>query len=531
MSIVKRILELFGEINKISVVENFCLYEAKYTFNSSSSPLDKLNDDLEVILKRLDALGVNLTITVNTAEPVRILSENTENLSHKTDSIIEHLSYLHDEDIGVELRVDKDLSKHFDIFDFEIFVRHISTLTLQESLEAWCKFDLSSPLNINVWEDIDYFSTESIRFIPVYPSLPENNDAFLSKIYVHDRATRIEKRDKCGHFANAAQFCFIPDDFKVCIDSNAELGHYFNGLFNALLIVYLSDFSSISDNTLKYRLKGYKLLSETVSLDQLIAHNSKELSSIYEWTFLEGNYTDKIGLARNVLSIHLENETLLSIESGAANSVQSGYDLYLKDNVKQYIEIKNKISEFIQNQSDKALEMTKNMFSMFKTGLWTFTTFFITVFLLRVVNKGTIEGAFSFEVFVVSMLLIAISFIYLFISIFEINSDRDRLLGKYADIRNRYKDLLNKNDLDKIFDVDNVSKKEKRYINKKRNCYILVWLLTNTIIAGAVCIIYFSSASPSLYKKSEVTEYIEPTKIKVEKINAVTIQESLAHNE
>ena len=282
---------------------------------------------------------------------------------------------------------------------------------------------------------------------------------------------------------------------------------------------------------MKYRLKGYKLLSETVSLDQLIAHNSKELSSIYEWTFLEGNYTDKIGLARNVLSIHLENETLLSIESGAANSVQSGYDLYLKDNVKQYIEIKNKISEFIQNQSDKALEMTKNMFSMFKTGLWTFTTFFITVFLLRVVNKGTIEGAFSFEVFVVSMLLIAISFIYLLISIFEINSDRDRLLGKYADIRNRYKELLNKNDLDKIFDVDNVSKKEKRYINKKRNCYILVWLLTNTIIAGAVCIIYFSSASPSLYKKSEVTEYIEPTKIKVEKINAVTIQESLAHNE
>lgn len=535
MSIIREILELFGDIYKRNIVENFSLYEAKYTFNSSCS-LDNLYDNLNIILSQLDHSGVDLTLTVNTPNPVRILSDNLDSLREKTNSIIDELSYLDNENIEIELRIDKDQSKNFHIFDFKLFTNHIKSLNLQENLEAWSKFDLSSSLTINVWEYIDYFSTESIKFKSVYPSLSLEPDTFSSVLPIKKRANKIEKRDKCGHFANAAQFNFIPNDFKPFINNNTELDRYFNGLFNTFLIIYMSDFSSVQGNTLKYRLKGYKLLSETINFDKLINHDSKELSSIYEWTYLEGNYTDKIGLARNIISIHLESDTLLSIESGSANSVQSGYDLYLKDNVKQYIEIKNKISEFIQSQSDKALDMTKNMFSMFKTGLWTFTTFFITVFLLRVVNKGTVAGSFSFEVFTVSILLIVISFIYLLISILEINSDRDRLLGKYTEIRNRYKDLLNKRDLDKILDVNEVKNKEKAYINKKRNRYVYIWILTNTVIAFTVCMLYFSSNNTfldnSYQDDNEVidTGNITPTKNQEKDVAELTLKEDLVND-
>ena len=349
---------------------------------------------------------------------------------------------------------------------------------MQKSFEAWNEFDFSSILKFDVWEDIEFFSTESIVFQSVFPSNQSNCSIDLQAISPDDRANCIVKRDKCGHFANASQFNFLPNDFKPCVVNN-NLEKYFNGLFNALLIIYLSDFSSVQGNVLKYRLKGYKLLSEDINFDKLLDYDPSELKSIYEWTYLEGNYIDKIGLARNIISIHLENETILSIEKVTSDSVESSYDLYLKENVKQYIEIKNKISEFIQGQSDKALEMTKSMFSMFKTGLWTFTTFFITVFLLRVVNKGTFSGVINFEVYMISMLLIVFSFIYLGISVFEINSDRNRLLGKYSEIRNRYKELLNKKDLDKILNEDEIKKLEETYINTKRNSYIGVWEITN----------------------------------------------------
>jgi len=511
MSIAKEILKLFGEMNEISIVENFSLYESKHTFNSSTA-LDGLNEKLKEHLSALNGLGVALTLTIEVQDPVRFITSNLDTVFEKVESLTEQLIYLDDEKITIELRIDKEQSKNFDVFNFSIFCEHIESLTLQESFKAWNKFNFSSLLKINVWEDIKPFSTESIVFQSVYPVDKSTVNQALTAICEDERANRIEKRDKCGHFANAAQFNFIPSDFKPCVTNNVDLERYFNGLFNTLLIIFLSDFSSVESNIIKYRLKGYKLLSESISFDKLRAYDPSELKRIYEWTYLEGNYTDKIGLARNIISIHLENETLLSIETGTSDSVESGYDLYLKENVKQYIEIKNKISEFIQGQSDKALEMTKSMFSMFKTGLWTFTTFFITVFLLRVVNKGTFSGAFSFEVLMISILLIAVSFIYLAISIFEINSDRDRLLGKYSEIKNRYKELLNKKDLDKILNETEITNTEKTYINTKRNRYIWVWVITNVLILAVVSILYCSSLKESGTDTAKTVQVIKEAK-------------------
>ncbi|OEE88355.1 hypothetical protein A1OQ_13530 [Enterovibrio norvegicus FF-162] len=501
MSIVRQILEPFGKVTKLSIKDNFCLYEAKYTF-LSSAPLDRLKETLEIHLTRLNQSGVSVVITVYDNNPIRISSDNLGSLDEKVGLIVDELVYL-EGDVDIEIRIDKEESVNLNIFDLSVFVEHIDSLSLQENLEAWSKFDLSTPFSVDVWEDAEPFTTESICFNSVFPNVNGKSDAITSESCKLDKLGKVEKRDKCGHFANAAQFNFIPNDFKVCCDKNKQLKNYFNGLFNSFLIVYLSDFSSISGDTIKYRLKGYKLLSGSVDFSDLMEHDSSELSRIYEWTYLEGNYTDKIGLARNIISIHLNGECILSIECGTSDSVKSGYDLYLKDNVKQYIEIKNKISDFLQSQSDKALDMTKSMFSMFKTGLWTFTTFFITVFLLRVVNKGTLSGVFGFEVYVVSLLLIVISFIYLLISVMEINSDRNRLIEKYSDIRGRYKDLLDKADLDKIIDVETVSLKERLYINKKRNRYILMWIITNLVILIAVSILYCSSAGSNVERDIE----------------------------
>jgi len=64
------------------------------------------------------------------------------------------------------------------------------------------------------------------------------------------------------------------------------------------------------------------------------------LREIFDWVYTDGNYTDKIGLARNLISIHLKNDNLLTLDEGTIHSLESGYDIYLKDNVKQYIEIK-----------------------------------------------------------------------------------------------------------------------------------------------------------------------------------------------
>ncbi|WP_211047310.1 hypothetical protein, partial [Pectobacterium versatile] len=63
---------------------------------------------------------------------------------------------------------------------------------------------------------------------------------------------------------------------------------------------------------------------------------SMVLFDIYEWIYNQGNFVDKIGLARNIISIHTQDNSILNIPKSVLKSIESSFDIYLKDNVKQY---------------------------------------------------------------------------------------------------------------------------------------------------------------------------------------------------
>lgn len=494
-SYIEDIVSLFGGISHQKTTENFDFFKTRYQITA----LNLSNDfecKLSKVLKLTSSRSLTVSLELENQNTIHVLSSEYLTLTDKVNNIREQLGLIENGDMAhVEITVDKLQDNHFDVFSNDIFTEYLYSLTMQESFQQWYDCERVPNIEIGVWEKTGSYSTNAITYSTVYPD-KANLVSQAKVVLLHDKV--IEKRDKCSHFANAAQFDFIPEDFLLSGEIlDDKVKRYFNGLYNVFLIVSLSDFTSVEGNFLKYRLKGYKLLSGSISFDSLSEFDSAELKLIFEWTYCEGNYIDKIGLARNIISIHLQNDSLLSLEEGTANSVESSYDLYLKENVKQYIDIKNKISEFLQGQSDKASDITKNMFSMFKTGLWTFTTFFISVFLLRVVSSKTFSGSISFDVLVVCLLLIVFSFIYLFVAILELNADKDRLLGKYSDIRNRYKDLINEKDLDGIINEAGTKKKEEGYINSKRNTYALTWFLTNTLLLITVLFLYFKSVDQS----------------------------------
>lgn len=498
MSYVTSLTSLFGDASNIEKCENFSFYELKATVTNPCTwgDLESLIEQHLIIAKQND-VDVALTIRFNGQEPVRFTSNNIENIESELDEYFDRV----ESSINIELRVDKPKNS-IHIFDMNTFSSYHSELELEECFRHWSKYDFKSKIKIKVWEAAEPFETNSITCLSVHPDI--NSPSNISSLVEQKvRKKTIANRDKCGHFANAKQIEFIPDDFRVVTEESSNpLEKDIKKLFNCLLVIYISDFASIEDDEIKYRLKGYKLISESLTSNSLDDANLSELDDIYKWTYGDGDFSDKMGLSRNIISIHLASDSILSIESGTASSVRSGYDLYLRENVKQYIDIKNKISEFILSQSDKAAEIPKSMFDMFKTNLWTFTTFFISMFLLRIFKGGSLEGVFTVEIFSISLLLILFSFIFLIVTTSEVNTDKRRLLNKYSQIRDRYKDLLDKKDLKKVFDAEQLKKDEEGYINKKRNKYIAVWAITNVILLATVVTMYLVAQS-DLEKSAE----------------------------
>lgn len=483
MTLIEKIIsENFSDFEKLNVSENFITYKANFKINDSSMNEDsfklaitKIHANLfEEFNKKFDYAKLICKIGFNNIS----ISLNESVLSDLNQSEIEDSFYSFDntaDDIILEFEISKKTSTINYILSLECFFQYLYSLTYEESLIKWSFIGYNdNPISFLFWEDCTNFSSKTINFYHI-------KEFFLSNKENIDREKYISQRDKVAYFKNNKEITLLPVDFYFNEKIPSQYKNYFEKLESILLSVYLADSSEVEGCLLSYRLKGYKLISEKVDINEIDVTLIDELYNIFLWTYNDGNFIDKIGLARNIITIHSNGNSIFSIEEGTLNSLSSGYDIYLKDNVKQYIEIKNKLSEFIVGQSDKSIEITKNMYSGLKLTLWTLITFFMANFISKVFSLDNSVVLFSHQAFAVSIVFIIVSFIYLLISWCEVNSDIKNIEDRFNLIADRYKDLLDEKDLEKALKKDANFTQQSNWIKEKRCMYTFSWCCINLI--------------------------------------------------
>lgn len=314
----------------------------------------------------------------------------------------------------------------------------------------------------------------------------------------------ILKREKSTNFANSAQHNFIPEDFRVITGSlPPELQHTFTLLLLASSLIFICDYSRILETgDIKLKLNGYKTIENTISSTQnptSIENAALIFFEIYHWTYNDGSTIDKIGIARNIISIHLEKDSFISIPKETIASISSGYQIYLKDNLKQYIEIKNKISESIQKSSEKASDLAKNVGTAFRSSIFAIYSFFFSIFLFRIVSGKSPTLEVTEEIYWIFFAFLCISILVCFYSINELSDERSRLQSSYTNIKNRYKDLITEKDLSKILneDLDHIS--DIDYINRRGRKTQILWAVSLFIIFLLMTILRMRSYYSSLH--------------------------------
>ena len=222
----------------------------------------------------------------------------------------------------------------------------------------------------------------------------------------------INKRNDVAHFSSNPVVQFVPDDFEFH-GSNENIELFFRKLVLISSLTFICDVSRFDKEKreVTFRLNGYRLYANTFP-DTLNFNNSMsdEFYEIYLWIYADGNIIDKIGIARNIISLHIRNDgNLLSLERGTINSIESGFQIYLKENVHQYIEVKNKLSEFIQSASEKANSISASFGTAYKTTIFSLYSFFASTFLLQILddNNAVLINNQLFIIFLVFMLISA----------------------------------------------------------------------------------------------------------------------------
>ncbi|HBW37736.1 hypothetical protein [Desulfosporosinus sp. BICA1-9] len=473
MSHFSSLTSIFGTTINSTVSESFHELKIEMSFNDFRVPEIKiLNAFIESIPSR-DTLILNFIL--DDGDPINFSPGLV--LSEFLIEIQDALIYKENgSKVNLILTIVKNSNKEnvnvITIYSLDELTRNLLNQSLLGVMHLFSQVMINnSCVYFMMYEQTDDFHSATFYF------LHEINDINESSC---DRSRILKKRNDVCNFLNASQYDLLPEDFHLITrSSNQALNGLMDKMANIFSLIFISDISSFERDTQKIRIKvnGYKSIENELIYSEISPDGEKEYFDLYSWVYNEGNINDKIGLARNILSIHVPNDNLLCVRKGLLSSVQSAYKIYLKDNVEQYVAVKNKVNEFLFELSSKIMKKADTFVDTFKKNFIGLFTFFLIVF-LRSILISSDNPVFTKEVTYIELIFLGVSLLYLLMSIWEAHVDLKKVEKDYKRLEERYDDLLVPEDIQIIFNDGKDCAEDVESAKKKIIAYSIIWFLT-----------------------------------------------------
>jgi len=341
----------------------------------------------------------------------------------------------------------------FSIYNFESFLSNLSSKSSLEILSIFSEILKDKTHLIFELYDSDFFIyTRSLIF----------KAADASEI-TPTESNRLEKIKSCKENSNFknSNIDLIPDDFHFLANyGNNPFCSMFQKFKCMLSLVYISNSSSIDNNEFSVQIFDQRLHEDKYQLDKDAIEND-ELFKIYDWVYTDGNPTDKVIIARNVMSLHCKYSKIKDIDAKTFDSIKSNFSIYQRKDVEKYIDLKNKLTDYIIEESNKVSNTVLDLFGRLKNNVFIFLTYFLTLFLTNSIFDPSSETVFTQDAIFLTQIALLISFAYLIVSWVEVKYKVSEIERGYESLKKNYDNLLDSEDKKQIFSNDNKFKKSK----------------------------------------------------------------------
>jgi hypothetical protein len=434
-----------------------------------------------------DRDSIHIAVTFGESDPI-ILNSSKIDFEGFIKGLEQEALHLDGEVISIVVTISKTVKdSSCTIYDFQCFVSTLNGYDVSQFFQIFSKlFELGQFFRFKISGLKKAFYTSSIRFEPLSEdtSVQEN----LKRIEIFDYF-----KAQC-HFGNVEHFCLVPSDFKLILkdDDQSELNELMNRYANLISIIFLFDITSIIGNSIEFKINGYKSIKGTSDVAKLHLQEFDEYYNIFEWVYNGGNLTDKIGLSRNIISLHFRTAGELNLTGNPFQSVKSSFKVYEKQNIKQYIEIRNKISDQLLDFNNRANKIVETFASGFQKSTLALISFYISAIVIRVLSKGDFVNIFSLDATILSLAFLSGSLIYYCVSRWEIKVQRTRFVNSYENLKKRYTDLLESDDIKKILNNDTEFQQDLDFIDKKRKAYSRMWLTVVVLLASSTLFLFIT---------------------------------------
>lgn len=340
-------------------------------------------------------------------------------------------------------------------------------------------------------------STGCFRFLPIQELEPASGEAVKQRDNLF-----VARREQVVSDWGALRL--FPDDFRWKNGPGiAAIAAIFAQLENFLCVASLVDSTTTVENGFIVRVKSHVLREETLPWAQIPTVPDIALRSLFEWCYRGsgvGPLSDKLGLVRNYMSLYWES-SIFGQNLRVVAAVRAGFGMYLKRNLKEFVELRAKVAAFILELDAKATKAVETATGNLEKNLYGVVTFVTSVVLIKALQDRAFSGAFSPQVALLGWTLIGFSALHAVFAYWSTNRELERASELFDDLRKLYAAFFTASDFDTIFssEVEIVRKgraikksvtpieKTRIYVRCRLKLVMIVWGTTLLVAASVIC--------------------------------------------
>lgn len=474
---LKAWFDKYKSSHQFKIDEKISALKIRITF-SSSDRSDYLFADLFDELSKIPSRdSFSLEITKGVDDGKVFLTADASNQAELLECLQNTINL--DEPFEVLLVVDKKcvngfLSVYF-IEELDEYFLCRNVLNIIRELSVYIK----DGIHFVVFSPLKRYGSKTIYFSPPPPD--------GAPIYIN----HLKRSKIINIFKDSASFLgyedfaskLLPVDFYTDEDIDfLGIKSFFDKAFLILSFAFLanqSEVKKIDENTYCFfaKIHGYK----AIDIDIFECDEGKisfpVLYKIYDWVYQSeaGNPVEKIGLVRNLVSLHTSEKEEVVIDDVLWQAIKSNYKVYLKENVELYLDAKGKIADALTSSVEKTQDLVEGVIGSIRAAIGVLVTFLLTVVLINGFKDiGEALKTFSIPYFIIVLLISICAFYWVR---YSTEDARNRFEDSSKNIKDiiisSYKNVLLPKEIEDA--TDKVSADNLVYLNKYIDKYNKFW--------------------------------------------------------
>jgi len=371
-----------------------------------------------------------------------------------------------DDQSKVVIRIDKKVTNKIRIYSYNTFEDDYLRSSLCGQLQTFAEIFKNGYDHV-IFHVID-------QKVSIYTDYIAITDKEVVWSEMMSRNVLLEKSRQSSIFLTRNQFPLLPGDFNCVNASSIMLAETFRKLRNILSYLYIANSASLIDDKVLLQFDP-SVQNEEFLISELCDNNLA--FEIYNWIYAEDNSIDRAGIARNIISIHCHNHwDYLKIDDEIVSSIKSNYQIYLKKEIKKYLQLKRDISDFIVSSTLQIQAIAHDMTDGLKNNFIGVMTFFIVSVLTGTVDFRDFKDQKTLGIFAMVCLIFDVSsIIYWIITLCMTNAKWNWIEKSYKGLKNNYCGMLDTEDLNIAFNNDSAYKESKMDLKRIRLVVFAAW--------------------------------------------------------